>query len=394
MSAQTQQRGVKETESEMLPQDPPPKVMRLIAWLLIALFFSGMLAAFTIHLPETVHAPFILVPKDGADPIQSPRLAVVTKIGVVEGQEVKKGEALFVLRSDEIRGFSTDSRSYAQDLRTHEQSLAKADAAYKSQIEFKLAEISQAESEVKFREKHVTSSKELVDRMEKLSETGGISQVDLIRLRLDLAGSEKDLSVAQRTLQQVKLDKKRMEIEYSRKRGEEVAEMEKLKFRVSALKGDLVNSDQNLLSIRAPYDAVVISLTQRTVGNVVQSGQELCQLAPVKADPRARMILSETALPKLKASQRVRLFFEAFPYQRYGAVNAQLKWISPSAISSPDGPHFVGLASLDAPGPKERHKPLALAVGMRGDARIVVGRRTLIEYAFEPIRQLRENMSE
>ncbi len=31
---------------------------------------------------------------------------------------------------------------------------------------------------------------------------------------------------------------------------------------------------------------------------------------------------------------------------------------------------------------------------MGGQARIVVGERTLIEYAFEPIRQLRENMRE
>jgi hypothetical protein len=31
---------------------------------------------------------------------------------------------------------------------------------------------------------------------------------------------------------------------------------------------------------------------------------------------------------------------------------------------------------------------------MKGEAHIVVGRRTLIEYAFEPIRQLRETMSQ
>jgi len=29
---------------------------------------------------------------------------------------------------------------------------------------------------------------------------------------------------------------------------------------------------------------------------------------------------------------------------------------------------------------------------MTGEARIVTGQRTMIEYAFEPIRQLRENM--
>ncbi len=394
MSATATQRGAKAVESEMLPQDPPPRIMRLIAWLLIAMFFAGLFAAITIHLPETVNAPFILIPKEGADPIQSPRLAVVTQIGVAEGQQVKKGDQLFVLRSDEIRGLSTDSRTYAEDLRTREQSLSKADAAYKSELEIKLAEIGQAESEVKFREKHVASSKDLVNRMETLSASGGISQVELIRLRLDLAASEKDLSVSQRTLQQVKLDRKRMEVEHSRKRGEEVAEIEKLKMRMSALKGDLVNSDQNLLSIRAPYDAVVLSLTQRSPGSVVQSGQELCQLARLKSSVRARLTFNETAIPKLKADQRVRLFFEAFPYQRYGAVDAKLSWVSPSAVSSADGPHFVGLALLDETNSTKRRKPLALSVGMRGDARIVVGRRTLIEYAFEPIKQLRENMRE
>ena len=393
MSTQFLQRGVKGGESEMLPQDPPPKVMRLIAWLLIALFCAGLLASITIHLPETIHAPFVLIPKDGADPIQSPRLAVVTRVGAAEGDTVKKGQELFVLRSDEIRGLNTQSRTFSEDLRTHEQSLTKADAAYNSQLEIKLAEIAQAESEVKFREKHASTSKELVDRMEKLSDSGGISQVELIRLRLDLAASEKDLSVAQRSLQQVKLDRKRIELEHSRLRGEEVGEISKLKMRMSALKTDLLDSDQNLLAIRAPYDGVVVSLAQSNAGSVVQSGQELCQLAPIKADPRARLILSESSLPKLKVGQRVRFFFEAFPYQRYGAVNAKLDWISPSAVSSTtDGSHFVGLASLDKP--ETGRKPLPLCVGMRGDARIVVGRRTLIEYAFEPIRSLRENMRE
>jgi hypothetical protein len=35
---------------------------------------------------------------------------------------------------------------------------------------------------------------------------------------------------------------------------------------------------------------------------------------------------------------------------------------------------------------------LPLCVGMRGEAHIIVGGRTLIEYAFEPIRQLRESV--
>ena len=381
-----------ESESEMLPQDPPPQIIRGIAWLLIAIFFTGLIAAITVHLPETVSAPFILIPQNGADPIQSSRLAVVSSVKVAEGETVKSGQELFVLRSDEIRGLSTQLNGLAEDLRTKEQGLAKADAAYTSQLEIKLAEISNAESEVKFREKHSATSRELVERMETLSESGGISKVELIRLRLDVAGSEKDLSVARRTLQQVTLDRQRMETEHARQRDEQVAEIEKLKFRVTALKSDLENSELNMLSVRAPYDGVVISLAQRNAGSVVQNGQELCQLARIDAKPHARLLFSESGLPKLAVGQRVRFFFAAFPYQRYGAVDAKLNWISPSAVSSPDGSHFVGLASLDEN--KKNKSKVQPRVGMRGEARIVVGRRTLIEYAFEPIRQLRENIRE
>lgn len=381
-----------ESESEMLPQDPPPQIIRGIAWLLIAIFFAGMIAAITVHLPETVSAPFILIPQNGADPIQSSRLAVVSSVKVAEGETVKSGQELFVLRSDEIRGLSTQLNGLAEDLRTKEQGLAKADAAYTSQLEIKLAEISNSESEVKFREKHSATSRELVERMETLSDSGGISKVELIRLRLDVAGSEKDLSVARRTLQQVTLDRQRMETEHARQRDEQVAEIEKLKFRVTALKSDLQNSELNMLSVRAPYDGVVISLAQRNAGSVVQNGQELCQLARIDAKPHARLLFGESGLPKLAVGQRVRFFFAAFPYQRYGAVDAKLNWISPSAVSSPDGSHFVGLASLDEN--KKNKSKVQPRVGMRGEARIVVGRRTLIEYAFEPIRQLRENIRE
>jgi HlyD family secretion protein len=134
-------------------------------------------------------------------------------------------------------------------------------------------------------------------------------------------------------------------------------------------------------------------MDQRTVGSVVQQGQVLCQLASKDAKTRARMTLNEAGLPKLAVAQRIRYFFQAFPYQRYGAVTGKLDWISPSTVTTSDGSHFVALGSLDrsviSPRPGQI---LPLRVGMRGDAHIIVGGRTLIEYAFEPIRQLRESM--
>ena len=137
-------------------------------------------------------------------------MAVVSKVSVAIGQTVKAGDPLYVLRSDEIRGWGTDLQTLGEDLRTHQEGLAKADAAYASALEIKKAEISQAESEVAFREKHAASSRELLTRLEKLSKNGGISQVEVLQHRLDAAESEKDLSVAQRTSEQVKLERQQM----------------------------------------------------------------------------------------------------------------------------------------------------------------------------------------
>jgi multidrug resistance efflux pump len=395
MNPQTSQRSSLDLDSEILPQEPPHWIVRATAWLLLAAFLLALLIAIVVRLPEIVRCQFVLIPATGADPIQSPRQAVISHVAADEGQSVKAGDELFVLRSDEIRGWDTQFRTLSEDLHSKEESLTRYGAAYAAQLEIKKAEIEQAKSEVKFRENHAKTSRDLVIRMEKLAEKGGISEVDLIKLKLDLAGSEKDFSVAQRTLQQVNLDRERMEAEHARQRGEQQSEIEKLRMRIGALKTDLENTHQNLLTVRSPYEGVITSMDQRTVGSFVQQGQVLCQLAPKDAKPRVRMTLNETGLPKLAIVQRVRYFFEAFPYQRYGAVTGKLDWISESAVTTADGTHFVALGSLDRYEISPRAgQVLPLRVGMRGQAHIIVGGRTLIEYAFEPIRQLRENMKQ
>jgi len=395
MSSQLTHRGSIDVESEMSPQEPPPWIIRSAAWVLMGGFLLALLVAIVVRLPETVHCPFILIPATGADPIQSPRQAIISRVAVGEGQPVKAGEDLFILRSDEIRGWDTQFRTLTEDLRNKVESLTQYETAYVSQLEIKKAEIEQAKSEVKFRENHAATSRDLVTRMEKLAKLGGESEIDLVKLKLDLAGSEKDLSVAQRTVQQTNLDRERIETEHARQQGEQRSEIEKLKMRIGALKIDLENTQQNLLTVRSPYEGVITSMDQRTVGSFVQQGQVLCQLARKDAKPRARMTLNEAGLPKLAIALRVRYFFEAFPYQRYGAVTGKLDWISPSAVGSGDGSHFVALGSLDRDVISSRPgQSLPLRVGMRGDAHIIVGGRTLIEYAFEPIRQLRESIKQ
>ncbi len=95
MGSQLTQRGSLDAESEMSPQEPPPWIVRTTAWILVGAFLFALLIAIVMRLPETVHCRFILIPATGADPIQSPRQAIISRVAVEEGQPVKAGENLF-----------------------------------------------------------------------------------------------------------------------------------------------------------------------------------------------------------------------------------------------------------------------------------------------------------
>ena len=147
MSSQLTQRNSFDTESELSPQEPPPWIIRWTACLLIAAFLFALLIAVVMRLPETVNCRFVLIPATGADPIQSPRQATISRVVVEEGQPVKAGEELFVLRSDEIAGWDTQFRTLTEDLRTKQESLNRNETAYAAQVGIKSAEIEQAKSE-------------------------------------------------------------------------------------------------------------------------------------------------------------------------------------------------------------------------------------------------------
>jgi multidrug resistance efflux pump len=379
-------------QAEMLPVEPPPLIVSGTAWLLALMFVVALIAAIVVQVPETVRCQFVLAPRHGADPIQAPYSAVVSAVRVAEAQEVPAGAELFVLRSDEVRAKHTQLQTLTQDLRTQEDTIVKMEAAHVAQRTIKSEEIAQLERELEFRKTHTATSRDLVERLDRLARTGGVSHLELTRAQLDLAESEKDLHVAGRSLEALKLERTKLDTERARRRTEEVADVQKLRLQIDALQRDLLGTRKDLLSVRAPYDAVVISLAQRNAGSVVQAGAELCQLAPIDAIPYARLVVRESGLARLAIGQRVRLFFDAFPYQRYGTVTGELKWISAAAVASDRGRQFTAAASIDRPFIRVKSEERPLRAGMQGEARIAVGSRALIEHAFEPIRQVRENL--
>src|SRR5712671_562396 len=222
-------------EGELLAQELPPQVIRWTGWMLIAIFIVVALVSVLVHIPETVRCSFVLIPENGADPIQSPLLAVVQAVKVAEGQEVPQNAELFVLRSDEISAWQTQLQTSEEDLRTFQTRSVKLEEYYAAQLGIKSEEKQQAERDVAFRQKHLATSQDLVARNQKLADDKLVSEIEMIHRRLDLAESDKDLNFAERHVQQLTWQRQQLETERARLRADEQSEIDKLKVRIEAL---------------------------------------------------------------------------------------------------------------------------------------------------------------
>jgi membrane fusion protein len=106
----------------------------------------------------------------------------------------------------------------------------------------------------------------------------------------------------------------------------------------------------------------------------------------------AELSIPEWGMGRLKNGQKVRLLYDAFPYQRYGIQYGMVRWISPATVATKDKQSFRALTEINEKAIQVDGQSRSLLPGMNGKAEIVVGRRSLISFAFEPIRQLRENL--
>jgi membrane fusion protein len=381
-----------DTDTPLAPKDPPHWFVAALAWLLIALFTTALLASIFVHVPETVRSRFVLLPENGAESIQSPRHGVVAQVLAKQGQSVHKGDLLFLLRVDEVREWKLESDTRREELRALQERLGKEEEAYQSAVRLKDSEIDQADREVAFRAAHLKIMQDLVVRVEKLAASGLMSDIELASHRLARAQSEKDLEIAQKTLAQRRIERQRLDMDRARLRNEEHTKAEDLRMRLAALQQPLSASANGMLEIRAPYDGVCVNVTHEDAGRVVAAGDALCQLTPNATRLQARLDVPETGVSRIARSQHVRLLFDAFPYQRFGGVNGAIDWVSPAAVQRQQGSDFVALASLERQSVIAGPNSYPLRPGMKGEARVTVGRRSLIEFAFEPLRRIRENL--
>jgi multidrug resistance efflux pump len=373
--------------SDLFPTKLPPRVTTALAGILIVVFAAAAGVAVLLPIPDAIRCRFTLMPEGGADPVRAPREGDLVQILVKETQSVRAGQDLFVIRSQQNRAWTGELRGLEQELAANAGRVALQEAGQKSALEIQTTRIQQFEKDLAFQQQYLATLRDFLSRYERLDAEGLVPRVDLKEQQLAAARGERDVAMTRQARDMGVLELERIRNDGRKELSNLALDRQKTETRIGALRKLLEGSREDLIRVAAPFDGTVLSVQQKNPGDVVTYGQELCRIARSDSPLIVHLAAPESGLTRLRIGQRVQLFYEAFPYERFGTGRGTLRWISPATGAGEAG-RFTVHATLDA----QSFNTAALRAGMSGDARVLVGSRTLVEYVFEPLRKLKETV--
>ncbi len=141
----------------------------------------------------------------------------------------------------------------------------------------------------------------------------------------------------------------------------------------------------------SPVSGVVSALGIANVGEVLQPGQTVAEIAPSTAPLVLAALLPSEKAGLVEVGMPVNLKFDAFPYQDYGIVTGQVLSISPDAkVDEAMGAVYRVDVALDNISIDHEGDAVALRAGQTATAEIVVRKRRIISLILEPIRKLQK----
>ncbi|GEO81524.1 HlyD family type I secretion periplasmic adaptor subunit [Pararhodospirillum oryzae] len=428
-----------QSDSIEIEKGPPPRVARATAYTLLALFAFAITWASWAHVDRVVTATGQLVTKDPQIIVQPLETAVIRSIFVRPGDIVHKDDPLALLDATFV-GAELDQlesqRSSFQEQVTRLQaelngepyqpvSSGTQDALMQTAVDLQRrsayqARLADLDAQVAKNKAALEALVHDIDVLEdRLAVAHKIEDMRAELKKLD-AGSQLQLLVAQNTRLEVTQD-----LERSRNRQKE------LRHEIAALQAqreafmagwrqeaasDLVDATrqldnimdqlrkvkrrQELIDLRSPEDAVVLSVAQRTVGSVQQAAEPLMTLVPLNSPLEAEVRISPADIGRLSVGLPSKIKIAAFPFQKHGMLEGELRVISENTFSpnnSQDSSqsYYRGLVDLTSTKLRNVPKEQRLLPGMTLTAEIKLGERSVISYFLYPlIRTFDESLRE
>ena len=419
--------------AEEIVETPAAPLGALVVWLVTLLLIVALAWSYFGRI-DIVAVANGKISTEGSTKIIQPAISgVVTNINVHEGQRVKKGETLLALdkttaekdvatanqslntarvERDILRrlavGGNTDEIINNADLPDETKAMlrqfassqtalsaARQQAAngtisnYQQQLQFNQQAKHQLETNaqnLKNRKAEIEKQLPNANPVDKLRLQNELSNIDQRITSADSAvlGQNQQLLQSQSALTQAQNQSQTQTAETNSAFNNQIITTEK---RIIELENNLVKAKQILAqtTITAPVDGTVLSLTVKTIGGVVNAGQQLAQIVPEKVPLYVDAALDNQDVGFVKPGQRVVVKVATYPFQRYGYLEGTVENISPDAIQD-DKKGLIYKAKIKLNDDKSsKQNQLKLLPGMSVSAEITTGQRRIIEFFLDPL---------
>ncbi len=355
-----------------------------------------------------------LVPVQGLITVRAPISGVVSWLDVQEGDRVSAGSALALLSMPHATAREASTHTALERRLQQRQNalIAAHQAALGHQqmqsdgLDAQLAtvrrELQQIETETATRQQQSRIAGETLQRLRRLEHGQYISALQLKQqhaIVLNHTGQRQALqrqaTALRRQLSQLQQEREQLP---GRHRADEashqqaLAQLEQERIASAAAAEWLVN---------APVDGVVTSQVLKP-GQALQQGQVMMTLLPGEGRLEAELLVPSHAIGFIAPGDRVKLRYEAFPYQKFGYQKGRVSRISRSALSEDE---LAGNAQqgeslyritvlLERQAVMAYGKPEPLRPGMRLAAEVMGEQRRLIEWMLEPLHALTGRMAD
>lgn len=351
-----------------------------------------------------------LVPASGTIRVVAPQPGLIRERRVREGERVVAGDTL--LRLVDARVTPQDgpvglamighAERRAEDTRRQREDIRAASgserAALVARIDGLSVEMVQLERELETLDDRGELARKSLQRLEELERRGFVSPAQREQKEEEaLEHRSRRHATARTRLAMVReIAGLRLAVAESQSRS---------RAQLSSLDAQLATLAQEQVERRAQADAVVTAPAAGTVatllvepGQVVASGASLLTLLPEGSPLEAHLFAPSRSVGFIRVGQEVRLRYPAFPYQKFGSHRARVTSVSRSALAAaelgftpPDGsrePLYRVKVALDAQTVSAYGREEPLQAGMQVEADVLLDRRRLIEWVFEPLLSL------
>jgi membrane fusion protein len=353
------------------------------------------------------HVRGLLVPDRGWIRLVSPQVATVVERRVVQGQDVRAGDVLFVLSLEhQTRDGGTQQRvhrslkarqdSLLESLEAQQRLSREQDAALAVRLSTLKRETTQLDSEMELQRQRLLLSEQSLARLESLRAEGFATTAqiqtkseEVLGLRVQVASLERQRSALARDVAALEGQRRELPLQVRARAGELQREAQSL------AKEAADNDAKHEFVIRASQDGTVAAVLAEP-GQSVGPDAALASLVPADAQLQAHLYAPSSALGFIRPEQVVRLRVAAFPHQKFGHQAGHVQQVSSTPLQSgelaalplaskPDEPLYRVTVVLEQQHVIAYGREQPLAAGMQLEADVLLERRRLVEWLFAPV---------